>query len=861
MHDPRFILPPGHRPWQRLFLLFLTVFLIAALGAALLPGWIARAQDDGPVQFEQGIDPEQWYQDHQIEQSWKPDYIPLATGDPHVFGRHGVYAWPFALDSIGWNMQSYQGYGGTPYFHHGMDMMKTYGTMVYNRSGGQVINIENYQPGMELYWEVAILDPDGYIWQYHHIDSNTIPEYIWDKYAQYQANPATGGFVPPDTYIGNIIEWPVWSFGKQFNHIHLNILAAGGVYVNGFAFHLPLPDTAGPQIQSVGLLQNGQPYTGNTIEGNYSLYVQANDLILDDVFYLPPWKIAFSVDGGPLHTTWQFDTLPGGPDDTAYLDDFYVVPPTCGNYECRDFYIDLGFIPDSQFVFPDTGGQHTIAVTVSDYAGSSATQAYTYTVIAPPPGILVWQDDFETSLGWTPNPAGTDTATSGQWERGNPEDTSSGGPKQLGTTPSGSNDLVTGRLAGSGPRSNDLDGGVTSIRSPNISLPDVDTLTLSFRYYLAHASDASNADYLRVTVVGPISTTVLEEVGAVENDNATWGISNVDISAFAGQTVYLLVTAADGGSESLVEAGIDNVMILNTTNHPPTAGAQSLPTPEDTPLAILLAGSDPDNDPLTFAVASGPTYGVLGGIAPNLVYTPTANYHGPDSFTFVANDGHTSSDPAAVTITVSPVNDFPTLSDIPAQTTNEDTPLPAIAFTIGDVETPAISLTLTATSSNTTLFTPGHINLEGTGAQHTLAISPTTNLSASAIITVTVSDGERAASDSFLVTVTPVNDAPILDPVGNQAVYTGETLTFTVSASDVDASSLTFSLDPAAPPGATLDAQTGVFTWTPAASGVYTLTIRVTDDGLPSLEDSETLTITVTTRRDFIAYLPVVRGP
>src|SRR4030065_715013 len=85
-------------------------------------------------------------------------------------------------------MQSYQDYGGTPYFHHGMDMMKMGGTPVWNRSGGQVINIENYNPGWDLYWEVAVLDPFGYIWQYHHIQMETIPQYIWDKYDEYLAD-------------------------------------------------------------------------------------------------------------------------------------------------------------------------------------------------------------------------------------------------------------------------------------------------------------------------------------------------------------------------------------------------------------------------------------------------------------------------------------------------------------------------------------------------------------------------------------------------------------------------------------------------------------------------------------------------
>ena len=57
-------------------------------------------------------------------------------------------------------------------------------------------------------------------------------------------------------------------------------------------------------------------------------------------------------------------------------------------------------------------------------------------------------DNFETATGWTTNPNGTDTATTGFWERGDPEATTDSGAKQLGTTVSGVNDLVTGRLAG-----------------------------------------------------------------------------------------------------------------------------------------------------------------------------------------------------------------------------------------------------------------------------------------------------------------------------------------------------------------------------------------------------------------------------
>jgi hypothetical protein len=165
-------------------------------------------------------------------------------------------------------------------------------------------------------------------------------------------------------------------------------------------------------------------------------------------------------------------------------------------------------------------------------------------------------------LGWTTNPAGTDTATTGQWERGVPEGTTSAGVTlQLGTTTSGVNDLVTGRLAGASAGVYDVDGGVTSIRSPNIALPNTGSITLSFKYYLAHLNNASNVDYLRVKIVGSTTTTVLEQLGAATNRAGAWANASVNISAYAGQTVYILIETADTGTASLVETGIDDVLI------------------------------------------------------------------------------------------------------------------------------------------------------------------------------------------------------------------------------------------------------------------------------------------------------------
>jgi hypothetical protein len=214
---------------------------------------------------------------------------------------------------------------------------------------------------------------------------------------------------------------------------------------------------------------------------------------------------------------------------------------------------------------------------------------------------------------------------------------------------------------------------------------------------------------------------VFEELGAANDDDGAWAIENVSITSFAGQTVYLLIEAADDSSESLVEAGIDNLVIVSTDlNHAPTADPQSVSTPEDTPLDILLTGSDPDGDPLTFTLVSSPTYGTLSGTAPNLTYTPAANYFGADSFTFLANDDQASSEPAAVSFDVTSVNDAP-VANPQSVSTSEDMPIDIIltgsdpdgdplTFTV--VSSPTYG-TLSGTAPNL-IYTPapGYIGLD-----------------------------------------------------------------------------------------------------------------------------------------------------
>jgi hypothetical protein len=115
-------------------------------------------------------------------------------------------------------------------------------------------------------------------------------------------------------------------------------------------------------------------------------------------------------------------------------------------------------------------------------------------------------------------------------------------------------------------------------------------------------------------------------------------------------------TIADGKGGT---ASATVTITVTAVNDAPMAHAQSVSTSEDTANPITLTGSDVEGSSLTYNIVVAPAHGTLSGVAPNVTYTPAANYHGPDSFTFSVNDGLINSAPATVSITVTPVNDAP----------------------------------------------------------------------------------------------------------------------------------------------------------------------------------------------------------
>lgn len=117
------------------------------------------------------------------------------------------------------------------------------------------------------------------------------------------------------------------------------------------------------------------------------------------------------------------------------------------------------------------------------------------------------------------------------------------------------------------------------------------------------------------------------------------------------------VELIDPSSNAVLLKGTGRCTILNDDrlNQPPTASDLSVTAAVNRSTPVVLQGSDPDGDSLTFSIISPPTHGNLSGTGPNLTYTTmglNSSYVGPDSFTYVVSDGQATSSPATVNIAV-----------------------------------------------------------------------------------------------------------------------------------------------------------------------------------------------------------------
>jgi hypothetical protein len=185
-------------------------------------------------------------------------------------------------------------------------------------------------------------------------------------------------------------------------------------------------------------------------------------------------------------------------------------------------------------------------------------------------------------------------------------------------------------------------------------------------------------------------------------------------------------------------------------NVAPVANPDSASTNEDTAVTVNVLGNDTDanGDPLTvFDIPTPPAHGTASIVAGGIQYTPFADYNGPDTFSYRASDGILQSAPAAVSITVNPVNDAPTVAvALVGGTTSCGSGVGGtIALTVADIDTPLAGLTVNATSSTVKVLANAGLVTGGSGATRSLTATGTGS-KGNSTITVTVSDGSLTGS-------------------------------------------------------------------------------------------------------------------
>jgi len=216
---------------------------------------------------------------------------------------------------------------------------------------------------------------------------------------------------------------------------------------------------------------------------------------------------------------------------------------------------------------------------------------------------IVVQDYMETDLGWTVGAPGDD-ATTGIWDRADPQGTTSGGSQvqpEDDHTPNGTKCWVTDSRAGGSAGAYDVDGGKTTLTSPAYDLSGAQDARIGYwRWYSNHAGGAPHADVFEVFITNNGTNWVnVETVGpsGAETEGG-WYYHEFLVSDFVAPTanVRLRFVASDYGSGSLVEAAVDDLTVVAVLDCPYALGDLNCDTQVDgfDIQPFVLALTDPD---------------------------------------------------------------------------------------------------------------------------------------------------------------------------------------------------------------------------------------------------------------------------
>ncbi len=307
-------------------------------------------------------------------------------------------------------------------------------------------------------------------------------------------------------------------------------------------------------------------------------------------------------------------------------------------------------------------------------------------------------------------------------------------------------------------------------------------------------------------------------------------------------TYSVIVTVSDGTDSASETVSIT----VNDVNRAPVlASIGSKSVDEGSALNFSVSATDSDNDTLIFSAENLPNGARFDSAARYFSWIPGSDAAGTYQVTFRVSDG-SAIDAEVVTIVVGNVNQAPVLSTIGTQSVAEGS---SLSFTLsgsdadGDALTYAVAnLPAGATFNPSTQvfnWTPEYAETENT------RIYP---------VTFTVSDGSASDSETVTINVTNVNRAPVMAAISAQNLLANNAFSLSLSASDPDNNSLSFNVSNL-PSGATFNAGSAVFNWTPSAeqAGNYQVVFSVSDG---SLSASQSVSLTVT----FSNSAPVITG-
>lgn len=266
-----------------------------------------------------------------------------------------------------------------------------------------------------------------------------------------------------------------------------------------------------------------------------------------------------------------------------------------------------------------------------------------------------------------------------------------------------------------------------------------------------------------LTVTASSSNTMLVPNGniIVSGSSSNRSVTITPASNQSGSTTVTL-QASDGSMTAtrsfvLTVAAVNDSPTLSvianqtTQQNKATAPVGFTVSDVETPAANLVVTGSSSNPTLV------PNANIaFGGSGANrtVTITPSANQTGTATITVKVSDGTVSTTKTFVLTVQAVANTAPTISSIPAQTTQSNKATAPISFTIADAETAAGNLTVVAASSNTALVPNANIVLGGTGGNRTITIIPASNQTGTTTITVSVNDGLASKSTAFTLTVT-----------------------------------------------------------------------------------------------------------